>query len=199
MIMMVSLTGICGYRACVTGEFVCSWQSFPDISHTMGHAPLNKLYAIMLTIYSCTKQAEARAYHDKLSTMVSPLYNTVLLLAALTSFIFGPCIGYFDCYFDMPHHMLSAQLFTIGEIIYVVGVVYALCHNRSQFSPEANSTIDVCVKALGLMAIVAVLMQIGSGTLGFAVGQIGEWIAFYCDFFVRFNLAKVMKYKCIVV
>ena len=124
----------------------------------------------MLTIYSCTKQAEARAYHDKLSTMVSPMYSNVLLLAALASFIFGPCIGYFDCYFDMTHHMLSAKIFTLGEIIYVCGVVYAVCQNRNQFSPEANSTINVCVKALAVMAIVAILMQLGSSTLGFAIG-----------------------------
>lgn len=90
--------------------------------------------------------------------MVSPLYNSVLLLAALASFIFGPCIGYFDCYFDMPHHMLSAKIFTLGEIIYVVGVVYAICQNRNQFSPSANSTIDVCVKALAVMAVVAIMM-----------------------------------------
>ena len=49
------------------------------------------------------------------------------------------------------------------------------------------------------MAIVAILMQLGSSTLGFAIGQIGEWIAFYCDFFVRFNLATIMKYKCVLV
>ena len=124
----------------------------------MGHAPLNKLYAIMLTIYSCTKQAEARAYHDKLSTMISPMYNSVLLLFAGLSFIFGPCIGYFDCYFDMPHHMLSAKLFTIGEVLYVYGVVYAVSLNRSQFGPEQNQTINTCIRGLAVMALVAILM-----------------------------------------
>jgi hypothetical protein len=70
----------------------------------MGVTPLNKLYSIMLTIYSCTKQAEARAYHDRLSGFVSPLVNSLLLLAALASFIFGPCIGFWDCYYDMDIH-----------------------------------------------------------------------------------------------
>jgi hypothetical protein len=31
------------------------------------------------------------------------------------------------------------------------------------------------------------------------VNQIGEWIAFYMDFFVRYNLAMIIKYKAEVV
>lgn len=97
----------------------------------MGVAPRNKLYSIMLTIYSCTKQAEARAYHDKLSTFASPLVNSLILLSAAASFIFGPLIGYFDCYYDMDHHMLATNIFTIGEIIYVFSVVYLVASNRN--------------------------------------------------------------------
>jgi hypothetical protein len=73
----------------------------------MGGPPLNKLYSIMLTIYSCVKQAEARAYHDRLSTFVSPCVNNFLLFPALASFIFGPLIGYWDCYYNMDKHMLA--------------------------------------------------------------------------------------------
>ena len=65
MFMMASLIAICGYIECSDGTFDCSLQNFPDISHVMGLAPLNKLYSIMLTIYSCTKQAEARAYYNR--------------------------------------------------------------------------------------------------------------------------------------
>jgi hypothetical protein len=55
MAMMASIIAICGYQACATGKFECTWKKFPDISHVMGGPPLNKLYAIMLTVYSCTK------------------------------------------------------------------------------------------------------------------------------------------------
>ena len=41
----------------------------------MGVAPLNKLYAMMLTVYSFTKQAEARAYYQGLSGFVSAATN----------------------------------------------------------------------------------------------------------------------------
>lgn len=104
MLMMAMTISYFGYEACTAGTFVCTPQSFPDISHLMGNPPLNKLYSIMLTIYSCTKQAEARAYYHRLSGFVSPLMNNVLLLAAVVSFVFGPLIGFFDCYYDMPHH-----------------------------------------------------------------------------------------------
>ena len=66
--------------------------------------------------------------------------------------------------------MLSAKIFTLGEIIYLYGVVYGICKNHNKFSPQAYHTIDVCIKALGVMAIVAIIMQIGSGFLGFAKG-----------------------------
>jgi hypothetical protein len=107
MLMMASIIAVCGYQACQEGKFECTLQKFPDISHVMGGPPLNKLYSIMLTVYSCTKQAEARAYYNRLSGFVSPLVNNFLLFAATVSFIFGPLIGFFDCYYDMDMHMLA--------------------------------------------------------------------------------------------
>ena len=99
----------------------------------MGLAPLNKLYAIMFTVYSFTKQAEARAYHHRLSGFVSPLANGFLLLAASASFIFGPLIGYWDCYYNMDKHMLATQIFTGGEIVYIYFITYLIATNRNQF------------------------------------------------------------------
>ena len=165
----------------------------------MGVAPRNKLYAIMLTIYSCTKQAEARAYHDRLSTFVSPLVNSFVLIAATASFIFGPGIGYWDCYFDMDMHMFATKIFTIGEIIYVFCVVYLVASNRTQFPQSVHSNIDTCVTSLYMILIVGIFMQIGNARLGINMNQIGEWIAFFTDFLIRYNLAIIMKYKCIVV
>ena len=55
MIMMATLIAIFGYRACMQGEFECTIEHFPDISHVMGVAPLNKLYSIMFVVYSFSK------------------------------------------------------------------------------------------------------------------------------------------------
>lgn len=199
MLMMASVIALCGYQACQEGKFECTWQHFPDISHVMGGPPLNKLYSIMLTIYSCTKQAEARAYHDRLSTFVSPLANGLLLLAATVSFIFGPLIGYFDCYYDMHHHMQATGLFTGGEIVYIYGIVYLLATNRSQFDASASAAIDRCILALIIVAIDGYLMQLGPEALGISIHQIGEWVAFYLDFFVRYQLSTIIRYKSQVV
>jgi hypothetical protein len=182
----------------MAGEFTCTIQKFPDISHVMGVAPLNKLYSIMLTVYSCTKQAEARAYHDRLSGFVSPLMNSFLLLAALASFICGPGIGYFDCYYDMDHHMTFTTIFTVGEIVYMYTLVYLISSNRNQFSQEAQPVINRAVNLLYMMVIVGILMQFKNETLGISIAQIGEWIAFYTDFYIRFSLASIMKYKCVL-
>ena len=123
----------------------------------------------------------------------------MILLSATASFIFGPLIGYFDCYYDMEHHMLATNIFTIGEIIYVFSVVYLVASNRNQFSPSVTSNISNCVNSLYLILVVGVFMHIGNKSLGINMNQIGEWIAFYTDFFIRFNLAIIMKYSCTLV
>ena len=154
----------------------------------------------MFTIYSCTKQAEARAYFNRLSGFVSPLANGLLLVAALASFIFGPLIGFFDCYYDMPHHMLATQIFTVGEIIYIYGVVYLVASNRSQFSDSDQPVINRCIFALIIVLIDGFFMfYLGPGVLGINIHQIGEWIAFYSDFFVRWQLSTIIRYTSEIV
>ena len=40
------------------------------------------------------------------------------------------------------------------------------------------------------------MSEIGGATLGIpAINAIGEWVAFYTIFFVRYNLAEVMRFK----
>ncbi len=55
--MMGAILLTCGYIKCTDGTFTCDNNSFPDISHVMGKAPLNKLYAIMLTVYAAVKMS----------------------------------------------------------------------------------------------------------------------------------------------
>ena len=187
MLMMSSVIAYYGYDACTTGKFECTLDKFPDISHLMGGPPENKLYAIMLTIYSCTKQAEARAYYHRLQGFVSPLLNNIMVVAATSSFIFGPLIGFFDCYWDMDHHMFATNLFTYGEVIYGTILVYVLATNRNQFEPSANVYIDRCLIGLSFAACAAICMALGREVIGpYNINQIGEWVAFFSDFFIHF-------------
>ena len=72
MVMMASLIALVGYHDCTTGLLECDPAiDFPGVSSVMGLAPWNKLYSIMLTIYSCNKQAEARAHYHRLNGIAS--------------------------------------------------------------------------------------------------------------------------------
>jgi len=118
MVMMATLIAYFGWVACTSdkrfGE--CSLDNFFDISHLMGNPPLNKLYAIMLTVYSATKQAEHRAYFNRLSTFVSPILNYFIFFAACVAMIAGPGIGYYDTYFNIDMHMFFTTTFVIAEV-----------------------------------------------------------------------------------
>ena len=117
--MMAAIICYCGYVKCNDGSFNCE-NHFPDISHVMGRAPLNKLYAIMLTVYACVKQAQVRAYHERLRGIASPGTNSNLLIYGAISCVFGPMIGYFDVYYNMTVHCSVVALFVIGELLYVI-------------------------------------------------------------------------------
>lgn len=129
----------CGYQACTTGEFECSSKSLPDISHVMGVAPLNKLYAIMLTVYSCVKQGYVRAYHHRLNGIASKCTQNLLLVYATLSCVFGPCIGYFDCYYNMTVHCTVTALFTAGEVLYCYTVIGVLNSSKDKFQGHESN------------------------------------------------------------
>ncbi len=158
--MMASIIAVFAYKACSEGDFPCTGQDFPGVSHIMGVAPLNKLYSIMLAIYSCVKQAEARAYHDRLSSFVSPTLNNFLLLCAAASFIFGPCIGYFDVYYNSHIHGQVTSIFTIGEVLYLAVLVYVMYTNMNQFEASSHGTISLCALAMSIAAVSGILQGI---------------------------------------
>jgi len=129
--MMATVIAYFGWVACTQETFgVCSVDNFMDISHLLGNPPLNKLYSIMLTVYSATKQAEARAYYNRLSTFVSPLVNNFMFFAACVAMIAGPGIGYYDCYFNYHMHMVFTNTFVIAEVCYLVPLAYIMSTNR---------------------------------------------------------------------
>ena len=148
----------------------------------------------MLALYSCVKQAEARAYYNRLSGFVSPLVNNILLLAALVSFIFGPLIGFFDTYYDLDHHMLATGLFTGGEVVYIYTIMYLICTNREQFPASAGNSIFYIKISLTIVAITGLVMHFNQDFPGYAINQMGEWIAFFNDFFIRFHIASFIRY-----
>ena len=116
LVMMSVLAWFC-YQACSEGKFECSRYKFPDISHVMGGPPLNKLYMMLLTLYSVVKVVETRAYHDRLSTMTNPMINNAMIIPAVVAAVYGPCIGYYDVYYDVKTHVKVAGYFTLGELI----------------------------------------------------------------------------------
>ena len=77
--------------------------------------------------------------------------------------------------------------------------VYLIATNRNQFSPSASSTIDTCIYSLVLVAIDGILMSLGPEVVGISIAQMGEWFAFYSDFFIRWQLSKIIKYNTVLV
>ena len=120
-----------------------------------------------------------------MSGIVSPLANNILLLAAAVSFICGPLIGFFDCYYDMDHHMLFTGLFTNGEVVYVYMIYYCISSNRDKFAPSSYPTMDRMFYMLCVTAVVGAIMHFNDYFPDISVNQIGEWVAFYGDFFLR--------------
>jgi hypothetical protein len=53
--------------------------------------------------------------------------------------------------------------------------------------------IDACLLTLVIVAIDGAIMTIGIP--GVNTNQIGEWIAFFGDFFVRFQLARILSFS----
>jgi len=201
MVMMLLTISYFGVRACTEdlrfGE--CTLDNFPDISHLMGAPPLNKLYAIMLTVYSAAKMAEARAYYNKLSTFVRPLANNFLFFVAVVAMVFGPAIGYFDVYFAFEIHCFVTDVFTYSEVIYLYTLCWIMSHNREQFGPHAQHVITRVQYQLLFVAFVGLCMG-HPGILGIdAIAEIGEWLAFFSDFIIRFQIAAVIRYTSKIV
>ncbi len=100
----------------------------------MGDPPYNKLYSIMLAGYVFNKQALVRAFHDRLTGIASTSTNQWLLIFGIMGVVFGPCIGYWDCYFNLSVHVFVVTLFCIGEVGYTLTIIGVLNNNRDKFS-----------------------------------------------------------------
>jgi len=201
-LMMTSILLYCGYNACQSGEFECDMKKLPDISHVMGHAPLNKLYAIMLTFYSFQKQAYVRAFHQKLSPL-EPSKCTYMLYFAIASCVFGPMIGFFDVYYNMTVHCTVTAIFTIGELGYIFTIIGICSSNRKFFADVKDYTqmidrLEVCRMFIAVEAVVS----LGSKYYHYDIaawGAIIEWSLFICTFYIFTVLADLMPYQSKVV
>lgn len=191
MILMLTVISLCGFFSCHLGYFTCTTSVFPTISDVMADPPLNKLYSIILTVFSCTKQAEARAYHSRLKSLVSARVNNLLLFAALMSTISAPWIGFFDIHFNFPLHMVATLTFTLGEILYLFPLCYFLVRSRSTFPRHAQPLITFILYFAAFNLIFGLIMLYGFFFHGIAL-QIEEWVVFYSDFILRFVLSTII-------
>ena len=160
----------------------------------MGLAPWNKLYSIMLTIYSYTRQAEARAYHHRLNGIASGLVQNLMLAATVLSCVFGPCIGYFDKYYDSPTHGQVTKMFVIGEVAYILLIIGVVNSNRDKF-PNDGASIDTLVTCRLITIAIGVIQALTTGV----VNTWCEWAAFYMAFYIHYQLSTFMRYKMVVV
>jgi hypothetical protein len=199
--MMGAILLTCGYLKCNDGTFDCSNGHMPDISHVMGHPPLNKLYAIMLTAYAFNKQACVRAYHDSLTGIASPCTNHVMLIYGLMGCIFGPCIGFWDVYY-MPVHCFVVAFFTAGEVLYVLTATGVLNSCRDKFPlASQQASIDRLVTCRAITVVLGVI-TLGAKVTGADIGPYSswiEWILFNLSFYIFAVLANIMPYNDTVV
>ena len=192
---------VCGYIKCSDGEYQCTGDSFPDISHVMGHPPTNKLYAIMLTVYAFVKQAQVRAFHHRLSGIASPCTSTAMLVYGFMSCVFGPMIGYFDVYYDMPVHCFVVALFVVGEVLYIFTATGVLNSCRDKFPQSAQSGIDRLVLCRAITVVLGVV-TLGTRVVGIKIDPYSsyiEWILFNLSFYIFAVLASIMPYNVVVV
>lgn len=190
----------CGYIKCNDGSFHCETK-FPDISHVMGRAPLNKLYAIMLTVYACVKQAYVRAYYERLKGLVSENTNRNLVIYGAISCVFGPMIGYFDVYYWMTVHCSVTALFVIGEVLYVLTMISILNRTRLTWQKSAQSSIDNLVISKWVFLVLGVY-KMGTKILGIQIGSYGayiEWIVFFISFYMFAIMSNIMPCDNVVV
>ena len=198
---MAGILLTCGYLGCTSGEFTCDANEFPDISHVMGKAPLNKLYAIMLTGYACNKQAYVRAYHQRLTGVASNSANQLMVVYGILSCITGPLIGFFDVYYDMTVHCIIVGLFVAGEVLYVFTITSVLKNRRTQFPDSAQSGIDTMITARAITFVLG-LVTLGSKILGIKIDPYSayiEWFLFNMCFYLFAVLARIMPYDLVVV
>jgi len=110
MVFMIVTLSYWLHKACKFKYFGECTANNPWISTLMGVPPLNKLFSILLTVYSVTRLAESRAYYNRLSTFVDPYVNSFLFFCALCTIISGPCVGYWDTYYDNLTHCEMAGI-----------------------------------------------------------------------------------------
>ena len=166
----------------------------------MGKAPLNKLYAIMLTFYSCVKQAYVRAYHQRLTGVASKCTNKALLIYATISCIFGPCIGFFDCYYDMTVHCTVTAFFVAGEVLYFFTVVGVLSACKAAF-PGFEGQIDWLVNLRRFVTVLGAI-TLGSKVVGYNIGiysAVIEWVLFITSFYIFAIFGNIMPYQDVLI
>ena len=130
--MMASIILVCGYDRCTDGSFETSCtEQLPSISKVMGFAPINKLYAMMLTFFAITKVQNIRVAYDRIQSFTSSNLKLALFFFGAAGVIFGPAVGYFDTYDNHEVHCNVTLYFIIGEAGYFVVLLYILNKHKA--------------------------------------------------------------------
>ena len=116
--------------------------------------------------------------------------------------IFGPCIGYFDCFYDIHTHCTVTSLFVIGEIGYIFTVTSVLKNHRDHFpGDKAQGQINTMIMLRAVLAIEGIITY-GSKIYGINIGACGafiEWAVFHETFYIFAVLSEIMPYTLKVV
>ena len=80
-----------------------------------------------MQLFTAVNYVAFRAYHKRLSGMVSPMMNTFLLLSGYVSLIAGPVLALYDSEeADENEHFIHCQsttIFVVAQVLYCVTMI----------------------------------------------------------------------------
>ena len=129
---------------CNRGDYECTFESMPMVSHTMGIFPNDKIYVFLMNFFTAVNFVSYRHYYQKLAPIVTPQMNNVLLAAGYSTLITGPVLALFDHHCDDDHpcpkddwgqqmHVNATAAFVVGQVIYLFGMSYIFNSNSQKF------------------------------------------------------------------
>lgn len=154
----------------------------------------------MLTFYACVKSVYVRAYHHRLNGVASPGTQKALLIYATLSCIFGPAIGYYDVFYNMPIHCAVTAVFVIGEVMYILTMIGIMSSATSAFA-GFESEIE-WLKVNRMFTVAVGVFKLGTKALGYNIGiysAVIEWVLFIQSFYIFHLFGQIMKYKTVTV
>jgi hypothetical protein len=123
-----------------------------------------------------------------------------MVIYGAISCIFGPCIGFWDVYYDMQVHCFVVALFVIGEVLYIFTVTSVLKNGRSQFPQTSQSGIDTLITCRTITLVLGAI-TLGAKITGYKIGVYSayiEWTLFNLSFYIFGVLSQIMPFELVV-